>query len=104
MPDPSRRPEHSDQDRQLGTLITLAPAASTLSHLLRAAIDAEQVGATRIHLASDQQDIVAVIAGLRRQTDLVITIAPEHPAADLVDRMPADFSEVVLDDGPDDVD
>lgn len=88
----------------MGTLITLAPAASTLSHLLRVAIDAEQVGATRIHLASDQQDIVAAIAGLRRQTDLVITIAPGHPAAELVDRMPADFAEVVLDDGPDEVD
>ena len=107
MPEPSRRPEHPahpDRARQVGTLITLAPAASTLSHLLRSAIDAEQVGATRIHLASDQQEIVPVIAGLRRQTDLVITIAPDHPAAELVDRMPADFSEVVLDEGPDDVD
>ena len=107
MPEPSRRPEHPalpDRARQVGTLITLAPAASTLSHLLRSAIDAEQVGATRIHLASDQQEIVPVIAGLRRQTDLVITIALDHPAAELVDRMPADFSEVVLDEGPDDVD
>src|SRR5664279_102101 len=104
MPDPSRRPDLQEQAHQLGTLITLAPAASTLSHLLRSAIDAEQVGATRIHLASDQQEIVPVIAGLRRQTDLVITIAPDHPAAELVDRMPADFSEVVLDEGPDDVD
>ena len=104
MADPSGRPDHPDQARRLGTLITLAPAAGTLSHLLRSAIDAEQVGATRIHLASDQQDIVAVVAGLRRQTDLVITIAPDHPAAELVDRMPSDFSEVVLDEGPDDVD
>ena len=104
MPDPSRHPDLPEQALQLGTLITLAPAAGTLSHLLRSAIDAEQVGATRIHLASDQQDIVAVIAGLRRQTDLVITIAPDHPAAELVDRMPSDFTEVVLDDGPDEVD
>ena len=104
MPDPSRRPDRPDRTRQLGTLITLAPAASNLSHLLRSAIDAEQVGATRIHLASDQQDIVAVVAADRRQTDLVITIAPDHPAAELVDRMPSDFTEVVLDEGPDEVD
>ena len=104
MPESSRRPDRPEQARQLGTLITLAPAPGTLSHLLRSAIDAEQVGATRIHLASDQQDLVAVIAGLRRQTDLVITIAPDHPAAELVDRMPSDFTEVVLDEGPDEVD
>src|SRR5664279_2441967 len=63
MADPSGRPDHPDQARRLGTLITLAPAAGTLSHLLRSAI-----------------------------------------AAELVDRMPSDFSEVVLDEGPDDVD
>jgi len=83
-----------------GTLITLAPAACPLGHLLRAAIDAEQVGASRIHLAVDQPDIVATIAGLRGQTGLVITTDPEHPAADLVDRLPTDFVEIVLDDGP----
>ena len=83
-----------------GTLITLAPAACPLGHLLRAAIDAEQVGASRIHLPVDQPDIVAVIAGLRGQTGLVITTDPEHPAADLVDRLPATFVEIVLDDGP----
>ena len=104
MPDPSRHHDLPEQTPQLGTLITLAPAAGTLSHLLRSAIDAEQVGATRIHLASDQQEIVAVVAGLRRQTDLVITMAPDHPAAELVDRMPSDFTEVVLDEGPDEVD
>ena len=37
-----------------GILISLAPAAGELGHLLRSAIDAEQVGATRIHLALDQ--------------------------------------------------
>jgi len=79
-----------------GPLISLAPAAGELGHLLRVAIDAEQVGATRIHLALHQPDFVAVVAGLRRQTDLVITTVPGHPQADLVDRLPPDFTEVVL--------
>jgi hypothetical protein len=83
-----------------GTLITLAPAASPLGHLLRAAIDAEQVGTSRIHLAIDQPEFVATVAGLRRQTGLVITTDPEHPGADLVDRLPPDFIEIVLDEGP----
>jgi hypothetical protein len=83
-----------------GTLITMAPAACPLGHLLRAAIDAEQVGASRIHLAIDQPDVVATIAGLRGQTGLVITTDPEHAAADLVDRLPTAFVEMVLDDGP----
>ncbi|MET0865141.1 MAG: 3-keto-5-aminohexanoate cleavage protein [Nakamurella sp.] len=87
-----------------GTLITLAPAACPLGHLLRAAIDAEQVGASRIHLAIDQPDFVAVVAGLRRQTGLVITTDPDHPGADLVDRLPTDFLEVVIDEGPSQVD
>ena len=80
-----------------GILISLAPAAGELGHLLRSAIDAEQVGATRIHLALDQPDFVATVAGLRRQTDLVITTDPAHPGADLVDRLPPDFTEIVLD-------
>ena len=87
-----------------GTLITLAPAASPLGHLLRAAIDAEQVGASRIHLALDQPDFLAVVAGLRRQTGLVITTDPGHPEVDLVDRLPPDFYEMVLDEGPSDID
>ena len=86
--------------RTAGTLITLAPSATPLGHLLRAAIDAEQVGASRIHLAIDQPDLVAAVGGLRRQTGLVITTDPDHPAADLVDRLPADFVEVVLDEAP----
>ena len=86
--------------REIGTLISVAPAAGDLGHLLRIAIDAEQVGATRIHLPLDQPDFVATVAGLRRQTDLVITTDPAHPGADLVDRLPPDFVEVVLDDGP----
>ncbi|MET0965190.1 MAG: hypothetical protein ABWZ02_02270 [Nakamurella sp.] len=88
----------------VGTLITLAPAGCPLGHLLRAAIDAEQVGASRIHLAGDQPDFVSVVAGLRRQTGLVITTDPDHPGADLVDRLPADFLEVLLDEGPSQVD
>lgn len=87
-----------------GTLITLAPAACELGHLLRTAIDAEQVGASRIHLAIDQTDFIAVVAGLRRQTGLVITTAPEHPGADLVDRLPPNLIEIVLDEGPSPID
>jgi len=83
-----------------GTLISLAPAAGELGHLLRVAIDAEQVGATRIHLPLDQPDFVAAVAGLRRQTDLVITTDPDHPGADLVDRLPPDFTEFVMDEAP----
>jgi len=81
------------------TLITLAPAPSPLGHLLRSAIDAEQVGASRIHLDIDQPEFLATVAGLRRQTALVITTDPGHPGADLVDRLPPDFIEVVLDEG-----
>jgi hypothetical protein len=80
-----------------GTLISVAPAACELGHLLRLAIDAEQVGATRIHLAIDQPDFVAAVGGLRGQTDLVITADPDHDGSDLVDRVPPDFTEVVLD-------
>lgn len=87
-----------------GTLITLAPAAASLGQLLRAAIDAEQVGASRIHLADDQPEFVAVVAALRRQTGLVITTDPSHPGADLVDRLPSNFLEIVLDEGPSQVD
>lgn len=89
-----------DRDAAPGTLITLAPAACPLGHLLRAAIDAEQVGASRIHLAIDQPDFVATVAGLRQQTGLVITTNPDHPGADLVDRLPADFLEILLEDDP----
>lgn len=80
-----------------GTLISVAPAGCELGHLLRLAIDAEQVGATRIHLAADQPDFVTAVAGLRGQTDLVITTDPGHPCADLVDVLPPDITEIVLD-------
>lgn len=78
------------------TLISVAPAACELGHLLRLAIDAEQVGATRIHLPLDQPDFVTAVAGLRGQTDLLVTADPAHPGADLVDRVPPDFTEIVL--------
>lgn len=81
-----------------GTLISVAPAACELGHLVRLAIDAEQVGATRIHLAIDQPDFVAAVVALRGQTDLVITADPDHDGADLVDRVPSDFTEIVLDE------
>ena len=87
-----------------GTLITVAPAPSELGHLLRAAIDAEQVGVSRIHLAIDQPDFIATVAGLRRQTGLVITTDPQHPGADLVDRLPPNLLEIVLDEGPSAID
>ncbi len=85
---------------QQAPLISVAPAATELGHLLRMAIDAEQVGATRLHLPLDQPDFVAAVAGLRRHTELVITADPAHPGADLVDRLPAEFADVVLDEGP----
>jgi len=98
-------PEHAHPTPATGgTLITLAPAPGSLGHLLRAAIDAEQVGASRIHLPFDQPDFVAAIAGLRQQTGLVITTDPDHPGADLVDRLPRDLVEIVLDEGPSDID
>jgi 3-keto-5-aminohexanoate cleavage enzyme len=34
----------------------------------------------------------------------VITTDAQHPAADLVDRLPRDFAEVVLDEGPSPID
>jgi hypothetical protein len=97
-------PEQPPGDPTTGTLITLAPAACALGHLLRSAIDAEQVGASRIHLATDQPDFLATVAGLRRQTGLMITTDVDHPGADLVDRLPPDFLEIVLDDGPSHID
>lgn len=99
-------PEHREPAGSAvgGTLITVAPAPGPLGHLLRAAIDAEQVGASRIHLPLDQPEFIATVAGLRRQTGLVITTDPDHPGADLVDRLPPTLLEIVLDEGPSDID
>src|SRR4051812_20014609 len=51
-----------------GTLITVAPVAGPIGHLLRTAIDAEQVGATRLHLAADQPDLLTAVSALRAHT------------------------------------
>jgi len=81
-----------------GVLITLAPKASDLGHLLRAAIDAEQVGGTRLHLAADQAEPAEIVRALREQTTLVLTAEPGFGAAELLD--PAELDEIILD--PDD--
>lgn len=77
-------------------LITLAPAAAELGHLLRAAIDAEQVGAARLHLAPDQADLDAVLTGLREHTSLLVTADRGSPAEALVDA-PFTLPETVVD-------
>lgn len=76
-----------------GTLITVAPAPSTIGHLLRTAIDAEQVGATRLHLHPDQADTGEMIAGLRENTGLVLTADRPLPG---LDRIGSPFTEFVL--------
>ncbi len=81
-----------------GTILTVAPAATDLPHLLRTAIDAEQVGAARIHLAADQPEVDDAVAAIRTQTGLVITADSGTPADGLVDRLGPDFAEVVLAD------
>jgi hypothetical protein len=77
-----------------GVLLSVAPKASELGHLLRAAIDAEQVGATRLHLAADQPEPIQTVRALREQTSLVLTAEPGFGAADLVDL--AELDEIVL--------
>ncbi len=93
MTDPTAR-------RRTGTLITLVPVAGEWGHVLRVAIDAEQVGASRIHLAQDQDDIVALLHGLRQNTELIVTADPGHPAEGLLDTLPTVVTDVVLDQGP----
>jgi hypothetical protein len=85
-----------------GTLITLMPEAGDLGHLLRIAIDAEQVGASRIHLALEQPDIAAVVNSLRNTTNLLVTADPGHPAAGLMDVLPDTDVDAVVDPGPPD--
>lgn len=112
-PDHARRP---DPDRPGGfaatppgdaaahsTLLSLAPAATDLPHLLRIAIDAEQVGAARIHLPVDQPDAEDAVAAIRAHTGLVVTAEPGSVAAPLADRPGPAFAELVLPeslDGP----
>ena len=88
-----------------GTLITLAPAAGPTSATCCGSRSTPNRSAPPGSTwPLDQPDFVATVAGLRRQTGLVITTDPDHPGADLVDRLPPDFVEVVLDDGPSPVD
>jgi hypothetical protein len=82
----------------VGTLITVAPAAGPIGHLLRTAIDAEQVGATRLHLPVDQPDLPLAVSALREQTTLVITCDELVPGVDVVK---SDFVDVVIQDGSD---
>jgi hypothetical protein len=87
-----------------GTLLSVAPAAGPLPQLLRTAIDAEQVGATRIHLAADQPEVADAVDAIRVQTGLVITADPGTEAERLADRLGPGFTEVLLDEdlaGPD---
>lgn len=76
-----------------GTLITVAPAAGPIGHLLRTAIDAEQVGATRLHLAADQIDLDVAVSALREQTNLIITCEVNVAG---VDTIAADFLDIDL--------
>lgn len=91
MPDEPRTPS-------IGTLITLAPVAGPIGHLLRTAIDAEQVGAARLHLAADQPDLATAVSALREQTKLVLTC--DTPTAE-VDDIGSDFLDAVVDDSAD---
>lgn len=68
----------------VGTLITAAPAAGPIGHLLRTAIDAEQVGATRLHLHADQPEPSAAVAALREHTQLIVTCDAAVPGVDLI--------------------
>ncbi len=82
----------------LGTLITVAPVAGPIGHLLRTAIDAEQVGATRLHLPADQPDLATTVAALRGQTRLILTC--DAGTAD-VDVVRADFIDAVVGESSD---
>ena len=81
-----------------GTLITVAPMAGPIGHLLRTAIDAEQVGATRLHLAADQPDAGAAVSALREQTRLILTSDAEIAG---LDRISSGFADVLLDENLD---
>jgi hypothetical protein len=81
-------------------LLTVAPAATSLPVLLRIAIDAQQVGAARLHLPPDLDDPADVVAALRDRTTLVLTTDPTGSAIELCDRPGPAFTEVVI-GGPD---
>jgi len=88
--------EPATADRPGGILLSVAPAAVDLPRLVRTAIDAEQVGAARIHLAADQFEVAEAVTAIRDQTSLVITADPGSPAAELTDTPGPEFTEVVL--------
>lgn len=85
-------------DPAAGTLITVAPAAGPIGALLRAAIDAEQVGAARLHLAAGQPDLALALSALREQTALVVTCEVPLPGADAIS---SGFVDAVVPEGPD---
>lgn len=83
-------------------LLSLAPSiavAADLAVLLRVAIDAEQVGAARLHLPAGLPDPGPTVDALRAQTRLVLTADADDPAAAACDDPGPSFVEVVLDDG-----
>jgi hypothetical protein len=86
-----------------GTLITVAPAAGPIGHLLRTAIDAEQVGATRLHLSATQPDLERAVSALREQTTLIITCDATPPIDDpsTIDVITSDFADAVVREGAD---
>lgn len=81
-----------------GTLIGFAPGAGGIGHLLRMAIDAEQVGATLLHLPAEQPDLPAAVAGLREHTDLILTCDTPVPGTD---RVSSGFDRAVIEDSDD---
>lgn len=81
-----------------GTLITVAPVAGPIGHLLRTAIDAEQVGATRLHLPVDQPDLPLAVSALREQTKLFLTCDQHVPGVDVVSSA---FVDVVVQESSD---
>ena len=81
-----------------GTLITLAPAACPVGQLLRTAIDAEQIGVTRLHLPADQPDLARTVAALRQQTSLILTC---DVAVGGVDVITSGFVDAVVEQSSD---
>jgi len=79
-------------------LIVVAPAPGPIGHLLRTAIDSEQVGATRLHLPVDQPELPLAVSALREQTELVLTCDGHVPGVDVVG---SGFVDAVLQDGSD---
>lgn len=86
-----------------GILLSVAPClavAVDLPVLLRIAVDAEQVGAGRLHLPAGLPDPARTAAELRSQTRLVLTADTGDPAVACCDAPGPAFTEIVLDPGP----